>query len=184
VIEDISARKQAEKELRENEECFRSSVLHSPLPITLFNDREQILAISHSWLEQSGYSKEELPCLADWMIRAYGERSGELLERVRQVIIMSTKPEARSAELMIRTKDGRERLWNFISSLLAIQSDGRRLFVCIAQDVTDQKAHEEQVHLLMRVKSIIAPRTCSVLCRRSGARPRLLSLKILSSTIH
>jgi PAS domain S-box-containing protein len=150
VIEDISARKQAEKELRENEECFRSSVLHSPLPISLFDDREQILAISHSWLEQSGYSKEELPCLADWMIRAYGERAGELIERLRQVIIMSTKPEARSAELMIRTKDGRERLWNFISSLLAIQSDGRRLFVCIAQDVTDQKAHEEQVHLLMR----------------------------------
>jgi PAS domain S-box-containing protein len=150
VIEDISARKQAEKELRENEECFRSSVLHSPLPISLFDDREQILAISQSWLEQSGYSKEELPRLEDWMIRAYGERSGELLERLRQVIIMSTKPEARSAELMIRTKDGRERLWNFVSSLLAIQSDGRRLFVCIAQDVTGQKAHQEQTHLLIR----------------------------------
>jgi two-component sensor histidine kinase len=63
---------------------------------------------------------------------------------------MSTKPEARAAELMIRTKDGRERLWNFVSSLLAIQSDGRRLFVCIAHDVTDQKAHQEQIHLLMR----------------------------------
>jgi PAS domain S-box-containing protein len=150
VIEDISARKQTEKELRENEECFRSSVVHSPLPISLFDDREQILTISHSWLEQSGYSKEELTRLEDWMIRAYGERSGELLERLRHVIIMSTKPEARSAELMIRTKDGRERLWHFVSSLLAIQSDGRRLFVCIAQDVTDQKAHEEQIQLLMR----------------------------------
>jgi PAS domain S-box-containing protein len=150
VIEDISARKQAEKELRQNEECFRSSVLHSPLPICLFDDREQLLAISHSWLEQSGYSKEELPRLEDWMIRAFGERSGEVLEQFRQVIIMSTKPQARSVELMIRTKDGRERLWNFVSSLLAIQSDGQRLFVCIAQDVTVQKAHQEQIHLLMR----------------------------------
>src|SRR5262249_60823229 len=81
---------------------------------------------------------------------AYGERSGELLERLRQVIIISTKPEARSAELMIRNKDGRERLWSFVSSPLAMQSDGRRLFVCVAHDVTDQKAHEEQIHLLMR----------------------------------
>jgi PAS domain S-box-containing protein len=48
VIEDISRRKQAEKELRESEERFRSSVLHSPLPILLFDDREQILAISQS----------------------------------------------------------------------------------------------------------------------------------------
>jgi PAS domain S-box-containing protein len=150
VIEDISARKQAERELRENEECFRSSLVHSPLPISLFDDREQIIAISQSWLEQSGYLKEELRRVEDWMIRAYGERSGEVLERFRRVVIISTKPKARSTERIIRTKDGRERLWSFVSSPLAIQSDGRRLFVCIAQDVTDQKAHQEQIQLLMR----------------------------------
>src|SRR5712675_3255 len=136
VIEDISARKQAEKQLRENEERFRSSLLHSPLPISLFDDREQILAVSRSWLEQSGYSREELPRLEDWTIRAYGERSGEMLERLRKILIISTEPEARSAELMIRTKDGRERLWSFVTSPQASQSDGRRLFVCVAQDVT------------------------------------------------
>ncbi len=150
VIEDISARKLAERELRENEECFRSSLVHSPLPICLFDDREQIIAISQSWLEQSGYLKEELRRVEDWMIRAYGERSGDVLERFRRVVIISTKPKARSTERMIRTRDGRERLWSFVSSPLAIQSDGRRLFVCIAQDVTDQKAHQEQIHLLMR----------------------------------
>jgi PAS domain S-box-containing protein len=149
VIEDISARKQAEKELRENEERFRSSLLHSPLPISLFDDRERILAVSRSWLEQSGYSREELPRLEDWTTRAYGERSGEMLERLRQILIISGEPEARSAERMIRTKDGRERLWSFVTSPQATQSDGRRLFVCVAQDVTDQKAHEEQIHLLM-----------------------------------
>jgi hypothetical protein len=39
----------------------------------------------------------------DWTIRAYGERSGEVLERLRKIIIISTEPEARSAERMIRT---------------------------------------------------------------------------------
>ncbi len=51
---------------------------------------------------------------------------------------------------MIRTKDGRNRLWNFVSSALGTQSDGRRLFVSMAQDMTERKAHEEQIHLLMR----------------------------------
>jgi PAS domain S-box-containing protein len=173
VIEDISARKQAEKELRENEERFRSSLLHSPLPISLFDDRERILAISQSWLEQTGYSREELPRLEDWTIRAYGERSGEVLERLRQIIIVSTEPEARSAELMIRTKDGRERLWSFVTSPLAAQSDGRRLFVCVAQDVTGQKAHEEQIHLLMREISHRAKNMLSVvqaIARQTAAR--------------
>jgi PAS domain S-box-containing protein len=150
VIEDISARKQAEKELRDNEGRFRSSLLHCPLPILLFDDREQILVISQSWLEQSGYRKEELRRVEDWTTRAYGEHSGEVLEGIRQTIITSTEPEARSAERMIRTKDGHERLWSFVFSPLAVHPGGQSLFVCVAQDVTDQKAHEEQVHLLMR----------------------------------
>ncbi len=148
TFEDISARKHTEEELRKSEERFRSSVLHSPLPILLFDDREQILALSQSWLQQTGYSKEELRRIEDWTARACGERSGEVLEQIRQII--STEPEARPTELMIRTKDGRERLWSFVYSALGTQSDERRLFVCVAQDVTEQKAHEEQVHLLMR----------------------------------
>src|SRR5215467_6962692 len=173
VIEDISARKQTEKELRENEERFRSSLVHSPLPISLFDDRERILAVSRSWLEQTGYSREELPRLEDWTIRAYGDRSGEMLERLRQIIIISTEPEVRSAELKIRTKDGRERLWSFVTSPHATQSDGRRLFVCVAQDVTDQKAHEEQIQLLMqeinhRAKNLLS--LVQAIARQTAAR--------------
>src|SRR6266478_4652109 len=173
VIEDISAHKKAERELRENEERFRSSLLHSPLPMLLFDDREQILAISQSWIAQSGYLREELPRLEDWTVRACGERSGEVLEQIRQTIIISTEPEVRSAELMIRTKDGRERLWSFVTSPQATQSDGRRLFVCVAQDVTDQKAHEEQIHLLMseinhRAKNMLS--LVQAIARQTAAR--------------
>jgi PAS domain S-box-containing protein len=145
---DITARKHAEEELCKSEERFRSSLFHSPLPILLFDDREQILALSQSWVEQTGYSREELRRIEDWTARAYGERSGEVLEQIRQII--STEPRAQPAEMMIRTKDGCQRVWSFVSSALGTQSDGRRLFVCMAQDVTERKAHEEQVHLLMR----------------------------------
>jgi PAS domain S-box-containing protein len=116
VIEDISARKQAEEELRKSEERFKSSLLQSPLPMLLFDDREQILAISQSWLKETGYSQQELRCVKDWTTRAYGERSDEMLERIRQII--SIEPEAHTAEVKVRTRDGRNRLWSFVDSAL------------------------------------------------------------------
>jgi PAS domain S-box-containing protein len=148
VVEDITARKRAEEELRKSEERFRSSLLHSPLPVALFDDQEQVLGVSQTWLEQTGYSREELHCIGDWTARAYGERPGEMREYIRE--FMPTGGDAHSRERIIRTKGGHERLWNFVTSSLGTQSDGRRLFICVAQDVTERKAHEEHVHLLMR----------------------------------
>jgi PAS domain S-box-containing protein len=171
VIEDITARKHAEGELHKSEERFRSSVLHSPLPVLMYDDREQILAVSQSWLDKTGYSREELRCIEDWTTRAYGERSGEVLEYIRGII--STEPEAQSTELTIRTKDGRERLWSFVASALGTQSDGRRLFVAMAYDATERRAHEEQIVFLMREVSHRAKNMLSLvqaIARQTAAR--------------
>jgi PAS domain S-box-containing protein len=108
VYQDISARRREEEELRKSEERFRSLLVASPLPIALFDDQEQILAISQSWLEQTGYSREELHRLEDWTTRAYQERSGEVLKYLRGIV--SAEPQGTlSYERTIRTKDGRER---------------------------------------------------------------------------
>jgi len=147
IIQDITWRKQAEEQLRKSEERFRSSLLRSPVPIMLFDNREQVVDVSVSWLEASGYSREELSTIEDWTARAYAERQSHVLERIRWII--SEEPEAQPIERTIRTKDGRERHWSFVTSALG-QSNGRRLFITVAQDVTERKVNEERVHLLMR----------------------------------
>src|SRR5260370_5505617 len=72
--------------LRASEERFRSALLNSPLPTLLFDDQEQILAVSRSFLEEAGYSREELRRMEDWTDRAYPERSPAGLEQFRHMI--------------------------------------------------------------------------------------------------
>ncbi len=171
IMQDITWRKQIEEELRKSEERFRSSVLHSPLPMMLFDNREEILATSQSWLDESGYSRGELRRLQDWTDRAHGPRSAEIMKSLRET--MATEPPARPSEAVIRTKDGRERLWSFIKSPMGVQSDGRRVFVTIAQDLTERKAREEQVRLLLREVNHRAKNLLSVvqaIVRQTAAR--------------
>jgi len=148
VIEDITARKQAEEELAKSEERFRSSILHSPVPTMLYDDREHILAVSQSWLTAAGcVSAAELHRMEDWTIRAHAERSGEILELIREII--ATQPQARTDELVLNLA-GEKRIWAYVTSYLGIQSDGRHLFLSVAEDITDRRAYEERIDLLMR----------------------------------
>jgi PAS domain S-box-containing protein len=146
---DITERKVAEEQVRRSEERFKASIVQSPVPTILFDDREQLLAISRSWLAAAGGGlAEELHQMEDWTKHAYGERSDEVLALVREII--ATEPEARADELTILTRGGDKRVWSFVTSGLGTQSDGRRLFVSMAQDVTDRRAYEERIDLLMR----------------------------------
>ena len=147
VIEDITARRRAEEELAKSEERFRTSILHSPAPTALYDDREQIIALSQSWLAAAGLSAGDVRRIDDWTIRAHGDRSDEMLHLFRSII--ATEPQGRVDELVL-TLGGHKRIWSFVTSCLGALSDGRRLFVTVSQDVTDRKAYEEQLELLVR----------------------------------
>jgi PAS domain S-box-containing protein len=114
----------------------------------LFDDREQILALSESWLEAAGLSGDELRRVEDWTRRAHGERSGEALELIRGII--ASERGARTDEMTVLTRGGEKRVWNFVTSGLGTRSDGRRLFVAVALHVTDRRTYEERIDLLMR----------------------------------
>lgn len=141
VIIDITDRKKAEAALRDSEDRFRRSLYDAPMPVILHAEDGEIILINRIWTEITGYEKQEIPTIADWTEKAYGERQ----EIVKSMIdrLYDLDRSVREGEFTIRTSTGATRTWDFSSAPLGKLPDGRRLVISTALDVTGRKQIEE-----------------------------------------
>ncbi len=140
-VHEITDRKRAEDALRESEERLRRAVLQSPFPLMLHAEDGEVLTISDAWTEITGYSHADIPTIADWTERAYGERKDLVRATVDRVYGLREK--VNEGEYEIRTKSGEKRTWEFAAAPLGRLPDGRRLAISMAADITERKLAEE-----------------------------------------
>ncbi|MCB1770013.1 MAG: PAS domain S-box protein [Candidatus Competibacteraceae bacterium] len=143
VFEDITKRKQTEEALQESEERFRRAIQDAPFPIAIHTEDGEFLIINRTWFEITGYTSDEIPTIADWTERAYGERRHQVQEGIDRLYALD-RPVA-EGEFVIACKDGRQRVWEFSTSPLSRMADGRRTVISMAVDITERKQAEEEV---------------------------------------
>ena len=59
---------------RQSQERFRRAVEEAPFPIMIHAEDGEVLALSRTWTEISGYARADIPTIADWTGLAYGDR--------------------------------------------------------------------------------------------------------------
>jgi len=141
-IDRIEAHRQrAEQKLRESEQQFRRAVMYSPLPIMIHAEDGEVLQINHAWTDITGYKPEDIPTIAQWTERAYGERQECVRELIDRLYILDCR--VADGEFVVHTRSGNQRIWEFYSAPLGRDSDGRRLVLSTAIDITKHKQAEE-----------------------------------------
>ena len=124
-------------------DAFRQAIVKAPLPILIYAEDGEILELSEGWTRLTGYTPQDLTTLDEWVQKAYGQQSASVLEGINQLFELNKTVD--EGEFTIRTKSGKQRVWQFSSSPLGLLADGRRLVMSMAADVTALKASEQKV---------------------------------------
>ena len=140
VNRDLGKRQQVERELRESEQRLMNAILEAPFPAMIHAEDGEVIQINQSWQELTGYQHAEIPTIADWTQKAYGERK-EFVKADREKLY-GLNSRLAEGEYVVTTNTGEARTWDFSSAPLGKLPDGRRTVLSMAVDVTARSQTE------------------------------------------
>lgn len=141
ILRDITEREQMQEALRASKEQFRQAIEYLPVGIGITDLQDNILLLNTKFIELFGYTREDLPNVADWWPRAYPDEAyRERVTREWYKALERARQEHREIEPQERTvvcKDGSRRDIRFGASCV-----GERWLVTFV-DITERKQAEE-----------------------------------------
>ncbi|MEQ9566629.1 MAG: PAS domain S-box protein [Pseudomonadales bacterium] len=131
------SRLESQRSLEASEEKFRSAIQEAPFPILIHAEDGEVLICNKSWLEITGYTLDEMATIAEWTMLAYGESRAVVREEINSLYRLDGRKD--EGEFTVRCKNGEIRTWDFSSVALGSLTDGRRMVMSMAADVTERK---------------------------------------------
>jgi diguanylate cyclase (GGDEF)-like protein/PAS domain S-box-containing protein len=151
-IHDLSHTRVIEENLLESEERFRRVAAEAPFPMMIHAENGEVLDINKAWSEATGYTHADIPTISSWLKLAYEQNpiASEDVQEIRKTIerMYGINKRVDQGERVIRCKDGSTRTWHFSAAPVGKLPDGRRYVVSMAQDVSEQRAAQDQIEFL------------------------------------
>jgi PAS domain S-box-containing protein len=140
LVLEVSERQRTEEALRLSEERFRTAIVAAPFPVMLHAEGGEILFVNDVLTSITGHRLEDIPTIDAWTEKAYGHDK----ERVRSIIagLYEIGDQCEEGTFDVFTRDGDTRAWVWRSAPLGKLSDGRRLIISMATDITERHRAE------------------------------------------
>ena len=144
AAQDITARKQAEENIRLAETRFQAIIEASPIPFALNDPELNITYLNSAFTRTFGYDRADIPTVSAWWPKAYPDE--HCREQVAKEWLLRLDVARRDAkpfepmEVSIRCKDGQER--TALATATPLTSSFNGLHLVTLHDITDRKKTE------------------------------------------
>ncbi|MHC1727524.1 MAG: cache domain-containing protein [Syntrophobacteraceae bacterium] len=149
-----------EAALRDSRERLQRIVEVSPFPAIIHAEDGDVIMVNPAWTRICGYCREDIPTVDAWT-RVCGCAPGEILSvdtwaewtngqrklpvKAHVDVLYKLNRMVPEGEYLINTAMGQQRTWDFYSGPMGLDSQGRRLIISTAADVTERKQMEEKL---------------------------------------
>ncbi len=138
--------KKAKKVLKLSEEQFRRAIEDAPIPTIMHAEDGQVLQVSRTWTELTGFAINEIPSFDTWLTKAaYGEGANAVRDHMHE--LSKGHKKSINVEFPVQALDGTIKCWSFSASSPGTLNDGRRFIVGMAVDITERKKIEKALEL-------------------------------------
>ena len=135
---------QSQEDLSIGDDRFRQAILVAPYPLMIRREDGKVVMINTAWAEITGYTLEDIPTIAEWARKAYGDQGPQ-----RQALILNegfSQPGVKKwGEFEVTTRTGEKRIWDFSTASLGVDESGKQLVMSMAVDVTERAQAEEML---------------------------------------
>lgn len=148
--------------LSADEHRVRSILNLAPLPLMIHTQDGEVIQLNKAWSDLTGYHHRDIPTIAHWVRQAHPDCSQEVQTGIAQLYDLQEQIIC-TAEYTITTKTGQQRIWEFTCACLGTLTDGRRVAISMATDITDRKQTEallQQTNLQLETR--VAERTAQL----------------------
>ena len=134
----------------------------APLPLMIHTQDGEVIQLNKAWSDLTGYDHRDIPTIADWVRQAHPDCSQEVQTGIAQLYDLQEQIIC-TAEYSITTKIGQQRIWEFTCACLGTLTDGRRVAISMATDITDRKQTEARVQQTnQELENRVAERTAQL----------------------
>jgi PAS domain S-box-containing protein len=169
---DITARKQAEEDIRLAEARFRVIIEVSPIPFALNDSALNITYLNSAFIRTFGYSREDIPTVESWWPKAYPDEvyRQEVAKEwgLRLDVAERDAKPFEPMEVRIHCKDGGQR--TVLATATPLASSFNDLHVITFYDITERKAAEAELDTYRHhLEQIVATRTTELAAAKDAA---------------